>query len=149
MNEKLEKLVNDLSQLSITEATNLAKKLEEKWGVTAAFSALTHLIEEKSSIVTDVSIEESTEFDIIIKDSGAKKIDVIKVIRELTSLGLGEAKALSETSGAKVLSAVSKDAALDAKRKLEEAGAEIDFQLSALSGDSTTNAPPPKKKQKE
>jgi len=70
-------------------------------------------------------VEEKTEFDVVIKDPGAKKIDVIKVIRQLTSLGLGEAKTLAETAGGKVLTAVGKDAATDAKKKLEEAGANV------------------------
>ena len=73
-------------------------------------------------------VEEKTEFDVIIKDAGAKKIDVIKVIRQLTSLGLGEAKTLAETAGGKVLSAVGKDAATDAKKKLEEAGASVEVK---------------------
>ena len=73
-------------------------------------------------------VEEKTEFDVIIKDAGAKKIDVIKVIRQLTSLGLGEAKTMAETAGGKVLSAVGKDAAMDAKKKLEEAGASIEVK---------------------
>ena len=68
-----------------------------------------------------------TEFDVVIKEPGAKKIDVIKVIRQLTSLGLGEAKTLAETAGGKVLSGVGKDAATDAKKRLEEAGAVIEL----------------------
>ncbi len=70
-------------------------------------------------------VEEKTEFDVVIKDAGAKKIDVIKVIRQLTSLGLGEAKTLAETAGGKVLTGVGKDAANDAKKRLEEAGANV------------------------
>jgi large subunit ribosomal protein L7/L12 len=70
-------------------------------------------------------VEEKTEFDVVIKDPGAKKIDVIKVIRQLTSLGLGEAKTLAETAGGKVLTGVGKDAANEAKKRLEEAGANI------------------------
>ncbi len=70
-------------------------------------------------------VEEKTEFDVVIKDPGAKKIDVIKVIRQLTSLGLGEAKTMAETAGGKVLTGVGKDAANDAKKRLEEAGATI------------------------
>ena len=71
-------------------------------------------------------VEEKTEFDVIIKDAGPKKIETIKVIRQLTSLGLGEAKTMAETAGGKVLSGVGKDAAMDAKKKLEEAGAVIE-----------------------
>ncbi|MFH1485489.1 MAG: 50S ribosomal protein L7/L12, partial [Chloroflexota bacterium] len=72
------------------------------------------------------AVEEKTEFDVVIKDTGPKKIEVIKVIRQLTSLGLKEAKDLSETVGGKVLSAVGKEAAAEAKKKLEEAGAVIE-----------------------
>jgi large subunit ribosomal protein L7/L12 len=72
-------------------------------------------------------VEEKTEFDVVIKDPGAKKIDVIKVIRQLTQLGLGEAKTLAETAGSKVLAGVGKDAATEAKKKLEEAGASIEL----------------------
>ena len=78
-------------------------------------------------------VEEKTEFDVIIKDAGAKKIDVIKVIRQLTSLGLGEAKTLAETAGGKVLSGVGKDAANEAKKKLQEAGAEVELQVARRS----------------
>jgi len=70
-------------------------------------------------------VEEKTEFDVVIKDAGAKKIDVIKVIRQLTNLGLGEAKTMAETAGSKVLAGVGKDAANEAKKKLEEAGAAV------------------------
>jgi large subunit ribosomal protein L7/L12 len=71
-------------------------------------------------------VEEKTEFDVVLKEAGPKKIEVIKVIRQLTNLGLVEAKNMAETAGAKVLSAVGKDAANDAKSKLEAAGAVID-----------------------
>jgi large subunit ribosomal protein L7/L12 len=72
-------------------------------------------------------VEEKTEFDVVIKDPGAKKIDVIKVIRQLTSLGLGEAKTMAETAGGKILTGVGKDVATEAKKKLEEAGASIEL----------------------
>jgi large subunit ribosomal protein L7/L12 len=99
------------------------KKLEEKWGVSAA--APVAVAAAGGAAASAEPVEEKTEFDVVIKDPGAKKIDVIKVIRQLTSLGLGEAKALAETAGSKVLSAVGKDAAMDAKKKLEEAGANV------------------------
>jgi len=72
-------------------------------------------------------VEEKTEFDVVIKDPGAKKIDVIKVIRQLTQLGLGEAKTMAETAGGKVLTGVGKDAATEAKKRLEEAGASVEL----------------------
>lgn len=126
MSEKLEKLVEELSTLSVLEAAELVKKLEEKWGVSAAAPvAVAAMPGAAAGAAAAEPVEEKTEFDVVIKDAGAKKIDVIKVIRQLTSLGLGEAKALAETAGAKVLTGVGKDAAMDAKKKLEEAGANV------------------------
>ncbi|MGQ9834246.1 MAG: 50S ribosomal protein L7/L12 [Candidatus Villigracilaceae bacterium] len=122
----LEKLVEELSQLSVLEAAELVKKLEEKWGVSAAAPVALAAVAAGPAAAAE-PVEEKTEFDVIIKDAGPKKIEVIKVIRQLTSLGLGEAKTLAETAGGKVLSAVSKEAAQDAKKKLEEAGAVIEL----------------------
>jgi len=123
MSDKLAKLVDELSTLSVLEAADLVKMLEEKWGVSAA--APVAMAAVGGTAATAEPVEEKTEFDVVIKDPGAKKIDVIKVIRQLTSLGLGEAKTLAETAGGKVLTAVGKDAATDAKKKLEEAGANV------------------------
>jgi large subunit ribosomal protein L7/L12 len=123
MSEKLAKLVEELSTLSVLEAADLVKMLEEKWGVSAA--APVAMMAGGGAAAAAEPVEEKTEFDVVIKDPGAKKIDVIKVIRQLTSLGLGEAKALAETAGGKVLTAVGKDAAMDAKKKLDEAGANV------------------------
>jgi large subunit ribosomal protein L7/L12 len=123
MSEKLAKLVEELSTLSVLEAADLVKMLEEKWGVSAAAPVAMAAVGGAAAAAEPV--EEKTEFDVVIKDPGAKKIDVIKVIRQLTSLGLGEAKALAETAGGKVLTAVGKDAAMDAKKKLDEAGANV------------------------
>jgi large subunit ribosomal protein L7/L12 len=125
MAEKLEKLVEELSTLSVLEAADLVKKLEEKWGVSAAAPVAVAAVGGGAASAAE-PVEEKTEFDVIIKDAGPKKIEVIKVIRQLTSLGLGEAKTLAETAGGKILSAVGKDAAADAKKKLEEAGAVIE-----------------------
>ena len=113
----------NLSTLSVLEAADLVKMLEEKWGVSAA--APVAMAAAGGAAAAAEPVEEKTEFDVVIKDPGAKKIDVIKVIRQLTSLGLGEAKTLAETAGGKVLTAVGKDAATDAKKKLEEAGADV------------------------
>ena len=126
MAANLEKLVEELSTLSVLEAAELVKALEEKWGVSAAAPVAVAAMAAGGGAVE--AVEEKTEFDVIIKDAGAKKIDVIKVIRQLTSLGLGEAKTLAETAGGKVLSAVGKDAAADAKKKLEEAGAQVEVK---------------------
>jgi large subunit ribosomal protein L7/L12 len=123
MAEKLDKIVEELSSLSVLEAAELVKALEEKWGVSAA--APVAMMAAGAGAAAE-PVEEKTEFDVIIKDAGPKKIEVIKVIRQLTSLGLGEAKTLAETAGGKVLSAVGKDAAADAKKKLEEAGGVVE-----------------------
>src|SRR6266508_2799003 len=113
MAENLDKLVEELSKLSVLEAADLVKKLEEKWGVSAAAPMAMAAMAGPAVAAEPV------------KETGAKKIDVIKVIRQLTSLGLGEAKTLAETAGGKVLTGVGKDAAMDAKKRLEEAGAVI------------------------
>jgi len=123
MSEKLAKIVEELSTLSVLEAADLVKHLEEKWGVSAAAPVAMAAMPAGGAAAEPV--EEKTEFDVVIKDAGAKKIDVIKVIRQLTSLGLGEAKTMAETAGSKILAGVGKDAANDAKKKLEEAGASI------------------------
>ena len=100
----LNQIVEQLSTLSVLEAAELVKKLEEKWGVSAA--APVAMAAAAGPAAAAEPVEEKTEFDVVIKDAGAKKIDVIKVIRQLTQLGLGEAKTMAETAGAKVLSAV-------------------------------------------
>jgi large subunit ribosomal protein L7/L12 len=114
-----------LSELSVLEAAELVKMLEEKWGVSAA--APVAMAAAAGPAAAAEPVEEKTEFDVVIKDAGPKKIEVIKVIRQLTSLGLGDAKTMAETAGGKILSAVGKDAAQDAKKKLEEAGAVIEL----------------------
>ncbi len=122
MAANIEQLGEQLSTLSVLEAAELVKALEGKWGVSAAAPVA---VAAAGPAAAAEPVEEKTEWDVIIKDPGAKKIDVIKVIRQLTSLGLGEAKTLAETPGGKVLSGVGKDAANDAKKKLEEAGANV------------------------
>jgi len=123
MSEKLEKIVEELSTLSVMDAAELVKMLEEKWGVSAA--APVAVAAAAGAAAAAEPVEEKTEFDVVLKETGAKKIDVIKVIRKLTSLGLGEAKTMAETAGAKILSGVGKDAAEEAKKELEGAGAVI------------------------
>jgi large subunit ribosomal protein L7/L12 len=124
----LEKLVEELSKLSVLEAADLVKKLEEKWGVSAAapVAMAAAMPAGGAAAAAAEPVEEKTEFDVIIKDAGPKKIEVIKTIRQLTTLGLKEAKDLAETAGGKVLEAVSKEAASDAKSKLEAAGAVVE-----------------------
>lgn len=123
------KLVEDLSALSVLEAADLVKALEEKWGVSAAAPVAAVAVAGPAEAAAPV--EGATEFDVVIKDAGPKKIDTIKVVRALTSLGLVEAKQMAETAGSKVLTAVSKDAAADAKKKLEDAGASVDVVPAA------------------
>ncbi len=125
MAAKVEKLVEELGKLSVLEAAELVKALEEAWGVSAAAPVAMAAAAGAPAAAAE-PVEEKTEFDVVIKDTGPKKIEVIKVIRQLTSLGLGEAKTLAETAGSKVLSAVGKEAAMDAKKKLEEAGAVVE-----------------------
>jgi large subunit ribosomal protein L7/L12 len=121
---ELNQIVEQLSTLSVLEAAELVKLLEEKWGVSAAAPMAMAAMPGAGAVAAE-PVEEKTEFDVVIKDPGAKKIDVIKVIRQLTQLGLGEAKTMAETAGGKILTGVGKDAATDAKKKLEEAGASI------------------------
>jgi large subunit ribosomal protein L7/L12 len=119
----LAKIVEMLSELSVLEAADLVKALEEKWGVSAAAPVAAVAVAGPAAVVEEV--EEKTEFDVVLKNAGPKKIETIKVIRQLTNLGLVEAKNMAETADSKVLTAVSKEAAEDAKKKLAEAGAEV------------------------
>lgn len=120
----LAKIVEELSTLSVLEAADLVKMLEEKWGVSAA-APVAAVAAGPANGAVEEEVEEKTEFDVVIKSAGAKKIEVIKVIRQLTSLGLVDAKNMAETVDAKVLEAVGKDVANDAAAKLKEAGAEV------------------------
>ncbi|WP_322793811.1 50S ribosomal protein L7/L12 [Bellilinea sp.] len=121
----LEKLVEELGKLSVLEAAELVKMLEEKWGVSAA-APVAAVAAAPAAAAAAEPVEEKTEFDVVLKDAGPKKIETIKVIRQLTNLGLVEAKTMAETAGAKVLSGVGKEAANDAKAKLEAAGAVVE-----------------------
>jgi large subunit ribosomal protein L7/L12 len=121
----IEKIAEDLSKLTILEAAELTKLLEEKWGVSAAAPVAVAAAGAVAGSSEDA--EEKTEFDVIIKDVGPKKIDVIKAIRQITQLGLKDAKDLAETAGAKVLEQAGKEVANDAKSKLETAGATIEL----------------------
>ena len=121
----LEKIAKELSELSVLEAADLVKILEEKWGVSAA--APVAMAMAGGAAPAAEAAEEKTEFDVVIKEPGPKKIDVIKVIRQLTNLGLVEAKNMAEAAGSKVLTGVGKEAANDAKAKLEAAGAVVEL----------------------
>ena len=121
----LKKMVEELGKLTVIEAAELVKMLEEEWGVSAA--APMAMAAVAGVAAAEEPEEEKTEFDVVIKDAGPKKIEVIKVIRKLTSLGLKEAKDMAETAGSKVMEQVGKDAAEDAKKQLEEAGAVVEL----------------------
>ena len=123
----LEKIAEELSELTVLEAAELTKILEEKWGVSAAAPAAVMAVAPGAGAAEAEAVEEKTEFDVTLKDIGAKKIQVIKAVRGLRSdLGLKEAKELVDSAPAKILEAVSKDMAEDAKAKLEAEGAAVE-----------------------
>jgi large subunit ribosomal protein L7/L12 len=124
----LEKLVEDLSSLTVLEVSELKGMLEEKWGVTAAAMPAMAVAGAMPAAAVEEEAEEQTEFDVILTDFGAKKINVIKAVRQLTSLGLKEAKDLVESAPAPVQEGISKDAAEESKKVLEEAGASVDLK---------------------
>lgn len=124
----LNKLVEELSALTLLEAAELKTLLEDKWGVKAAAGGGMMMAAAPVAAAAAVEVEEKTEFDVILQDAGANKINVIKVVRALTSLGLKEAKDVAETAGSKVLEAVTKEKAADAKKQLEEAGAKVEVK---------------------
>ena len=124
----LEKLVDQLSELTVLEAADLTKLLEEKWGVSAAAPVAAVAAVAAGGASDAAPAEEKSEWNVVIQDHGAKKIDVIKAIRQVSSLGLKDAKEVAETAGSVILEAVAKEAAEDAKTKLEEAGATVELQ---------------------
>ncbi len=121
------KLVEELSTLTVLEVAELKTQLEEKWGVTAAAMPAMAMAGMMPAAAEE-EVEEQTEFNVILKDFGHKKINVIKAVRKLTSLGLKEAKDLVEGAPAPVQEAVSKEAAEEAKKLLEEAGATAEIK---------------------
>jgi large subunit ribosomal protein L7/L12 len=129
MSEKLEKIVAELDSLTLMEAAELSKMLQDKWGVSAAAPVMMGAMPAAGAAAAAAPVEEKTEFDVVLKDGGAKKIEVIKVVRQLIpSLGLKEAKDMVDGAPQTVLSAVSKEAAADAKAKLETAGAGVEVK---------------------
>jgi len=122
----LNKLVEELSALTILEASELKTLLEEKWGVTAASGGGMMMMAAPAAAAAPVEeVEEQTEFNVIIDDVGPKKINVIKAVRQVTNLGLKEAKDLVESEKPTVLEAVGKDRANEAKTVLEAEGAKV------------------------
>lgn len=122
----LEKIVEDLSQLTVLEAAELSKMLEEKWGVSAA--APVAVAAAAGGGAAAAPVEEQTEFDVILTSAGANKINVIKEVRAITSLGLKEAKDLVESAPKAVKEAVSKEDAAKLKAQLEGAGASVEIK---------------------
>jgi large subunit ribosomal protein L7/L12 len=124
----LEKIVDQLSELTLLEAADLTKMLEEKWGVSAAAPMAMGMMPMGVGGDAAEEVEEQTEFDVVLKDIGPKKINVIKEVRALTSLGLKEAKDVVDSAPATIMEAVTKEAAEEAKAKLEEAGAVVEIK---------------------
>jgi large subunit ribosomal protein L7/L12 len=122
----LEKIAEEISGLSLLEAADLVKMLEEKLGVSAAAPMAMAAMPMAAAAAEEE--EEKTEFDVILKDIGPKKIEVIKAVRQLTALGLREAKELVDGAPSTVMEAVAKEAAEDAKSKLEAAGAAVEVK---------------------
>jgi large subunit ribosomal protein L7/L12 len=122
----LNKIAEDISGLTLLEAAELVKMLEEKLGVTAAAPVAMAAMPMAAAGAAAAPVEEKTEFNVVLKAAGEKKIEVIKAVRQIvSSLGLKEAKELVDTAPQPVLQGVSKDAANDAKAKLEAAGAAV------------------------
>ncbi len=131
--EKVQSIIDTLDTLSILEVAELSKALQEHWGVSAAAPVAMAMPGGAGAAAAGGAavpvVEEQTEFDVILKDAGAQKIPVIKVVRELVSgLGLKEAKELVESAPAAIKKGVSKDEANDAKKKLEEVGASVEVK---------------------
>ncbi|HYC95105.1 MAG TPA: 50S ribosomal protein L7/L12 [Sphingomicrobium sp.] len=123
----LNKIVDDLSALTVLEAAELSKLLEEKWGVSAA-AAVAVAGPAAGAAAAGPAAEEQTEFDVILTGDGGKKINVIKEVRAITGLGLGEAKALVESAPKAVKEGVNKDEAEKIKKQIEEAGGTVELK---------------------
>ena len=121
----LEKIAEEISKLSLLEASDLVKMLEDKLGVSAAAPMAMAMPAEAAAAEPE---EEQTEFAVVLKEIGPKKIEVIKAVRQLTALGLKESKDLVDSAPSVVLEAVSKDAAEDAKSKMEAGGAVVEIK---------------------
>jgi large subunit ribosomal protein L7/L12 len=122
----LQAIKQQLDGLTLLEASQLVKMLEEAWGVSAA--APVAMAAGAPAAAAAEPVEEQTEFDVILKDAGAKKINVIKVVRSMTNLGLKEAKDVVEGAPATILTAVNKETAQDAKAKMEAEGAVVEVK---------------------
>ncbi|HYI17036.1 MAG TPA: 50S ribosomal protein L7/L12 [Thermomicrobiales bacterium] len=126
--EKMDELIQSIEQMSVLELSQLVKALEDRFGVTAAAPMMAAAAPAAGGGGAAEAVEEKTEFDVILTDVGPNKVQVIKAVRELTSLGLKEAKDVVEAAPKAVREAVTKDEAEAAKAKLEEAGAKAQVQ---------------------
>ena len=124
----LSKIVDELSTLTVLEAADLAKALEEKWGVSAAAAVAVAGPAAGGAGAAAPAAEEKTEFDVILTGDGGKKINVIKEVRAITGLGLGEAKALVEGAPKAVKEGVNKDEAEKIKKQIEDAGGTVELK---------------------
>ena len=125
MSEKVTNLIEEVKSLTVLELSELVKALEEEFGVSAAAPAA---VAVAAPAAAAPAAEEKTEFDVVLKSAGANKINVIKVVKEITGLGLKEAKALVDEAPKTVKEGASKDEAEDIKKKLEEAGAKVELK---------------------
>ena len=125
---ELAKIIDELSNLTVLEAADLVKELEEKWGVKAAAGGPVMVAAAGGGDAAAANAEEQTEFDVILQSAGAQKIAVIKAVKEACGLGLKEAKAVVDGAPGKVKEQVSKEEAEALKAKLEEAGAEVELK---------------------
>ena len=121
-NEKITNILEEIKSLTILELADLVKAVEEEFGVSAAPVAVA------GAAVAAAPVEEKTEFDVILKAAGASKLNVIKVVREITGLGLKEAKDLVEGAPKTIKEAVSKETAADIEKQLKDAGAEVEVK---------------------
>jgi len=126
MSEKIESIITALEGMNILEVNELVKTIEDKWGVSAAVAGPAMMMAAPGAAAG--AAEEQTEFNVILKEAGAKKINVIKVVREVTDLGLKEAKDLVDGAPNAVLEKVSKEDAEKAKAALEEAGGKVELK---------------------
>jgi len=128
MAANLEEIAETLDSLTLLEAAQLSKRLQEKWGVSAAVAAVAAPAGGGAAAAAGAPAEEQTEFDVILSATGDKKIQVIKVVRELTGLGLKEAKDLVDGAPKAVKEKIAKAEAADMKKKLEEVGATVEVK---------------------
>ncbi len=129
MSDKINSIIESIETLNVLELVELKKTMEDKWGVTAAAPMMmAGAMPAAGGAAPAAAVEEKTEFDVILKEAGANKINVIKVVREITSLGLKEAKDLVDGAPKPVKEAVSKEEADQIKAKLVEAGATVEVK---------------------